>query len=127
MKKTYIVTSIEKDLILAIPEHQNSKAHAKIEVINPNKLPVQVGSKISVGLPRKQEAITGLIALFTPIAAAVAGFFISEPMAELLKKQCTEIFKALSISVCFLIACAFILATSRSTPTIVKLQINEIL
>ena len=131
MKRTYIITSIQNGAYLATPEDQfeygNKHQRSNIEVTNPNNYPLEVGSKVIIGLPKKHEAITGIISLLTPIAAAVTGYFISGPLSDLLKKQCTEIFKALTISGCFSIASAFILATTRSTPTIIKLQVNEVL
>ena len=125
MKRTYIITSIHNGAYLATPEDQfeygNKHQRSNLEVTNPNNYRLEVGSKVIIGLPKKHEAITGTI------ASAVTGYFISGPLSDLLKKQCTEIFKALTISGCFLIASAFILATTRSTPTIIKLQVNEVL
>lgn len=131
MKRTYIVTSVENGNFLVTPEDQfvlgNNHQRSNLEVVNPGNFPLEVGSKVTIGLPKKQEAISGIVALLTPILASIAGYFISGPLSDLLKKQCTETFKALTISGCFLIASAFILATSRSTPTIIKLQVNEVL
>lgn len=131
MKSTYIVTSIENGTIMVSPEQivvQNSPTKiSKIEVTNPYALKIEVGSRVTIGLPQKKEAVAGLIALLVPIAAAVLGFFISKPIATLLKTECTELFKAISISLFFLIACAFVIASSRTAPTVVKLQINKII
>lgn len=103
-----------------------TKRHASIEVTNPEDFQVQPGSRIYIGLPQKKEAVAGIFALFTPIAASVAALFLSPFAAVLLKKECTEPFKAVCISLCFAIACAFILAVSRSTPVAVKLQITSV-
>lgn len=130
MKSTYIVTSIENGTIMVTPEQriiQSSPSKmSKIEVTNPYALKIEVGSKVTIGLPQKKEAAAGLFALLVPIAAAVLGFFLSKPISSLLKTECTELFKAIAISLFFLIACAFVIASSRTAPTVVKLQINKV-
>lgn len=136
MKSVYIVTSTENGTIMVAPEQKilqskdaNSPDSAKIsgiEVANPYKFKISAGTKVIIGLPQKKEAAAGLFALLVPIAAALLGFFISQPAANILNCECTEFFKAIFISAFFLVAGAFVFASSRTAPTIVKLQINKI-
>lgn len=131
MKQFYIVTEIQNDeSILVSPEihsEKNKKFRTNIQVSNPRKLKIEKGSKVTIGLPQKKEAIAGIFALFIPILCATAGLFFSGLIANLLKIECTEVFKAALISICFLISCGFTIASSRTAPTIVKLEITKII
>lgn len=131
MKQFYIVTEIQNDeSILVSPEvhsEKNKKFRANIQVSNPRKLKIEKGSKVTIGLPQKKEAVAGIFALFIPILCAAAGLIFSELIANLLKIECTEVFKAALISICFLISCGFTIASSRTAPTIVKLEITKII
>lgn len=131
MKQLYIVTEIQsEESVLVSPEIQsekNNKARTNIQVANPKKLKIEKGSKVTIGLPQKKEAVAGIIALLIPILCAAAGLILSKPAATFLKIECTELFKAVSVSVCFIASCIFTVASSRTMPTIVKLEINKII
>ena len=131
MKQLYIVTEIQNDeSILVSPEshsEKNKKFRANIQVSNPRKLKIEKGSKVTIGLPQKKEALAGILALFIPIACAAAALIFSGQVANILKIECTEIFKAILISLCFIASCIFTIASTRTAPTIVKLEINKVI
>lgn len=130
MKKVYVITSMKNGKIFASQEthlmNMGTKKHASIEVTNSGNFEIHEGSRIYIGLPQKKAAIAGIFALFTPITASIVALLASPFAAELLKKECTEPFKAACITLCFSIACAFVLAVSRSTPVVVKLEITSL-
>lgn len=130
LKQIYIVTEIQNDeTVIVSPEihfEHNKKNRPNIVVSNPRKLKIEKGSKVTIGLPQKKEAAAGIFALLAPIACAAAGLIFSSQAADFLKTECTEIFKAFCASACFLTACIFIFASSRTAPTIAKLEINKI-
>lgn len=131
LKQIYIVTEIQDDeTVIVSPEIQfehSRKNRPNILVSNPKKLKIEKGTKVTIGLPQKKEAAAGIFALLTPIACAAAGLILSNQAANLLKTECSEFFKAACTSICFLTACIFIFASSRTAPTIAKLEINKII
>lgn len=130
MKQIYIVTAINNDSILVTPEQKLAEPGVfipGIEVTNPSKFRISAGSKVTIGLSRKKEAVAGILALLIPICAGAAALFFSPFISSLLKKECTELFKAGIISLGFLTACAFVFAASRTIQTTVKLQIKKVI
>lgn len=131
MKQIYVVTEIQDDeSIFVSPEMQaekGAKFRTNIQVSNPRKLNIEKGSKVTIGLPQRKEAVAGIIALLVPILCAAAGLILSQPLAEFLKVECTEVFKAIIVSTCFIASCIFTIASTRTAPTIVKLEINKII
>ena len=131
MKTVYIITSIEKNLVMVMQErhlkHEGTKQHSSLEVTNPHGFKIQTGSRVTIGLPQKKEAAAGILALMAPIIAAIAGYASSPFISSLLKKECTEPFKAICVSIAFILVCALVIAVSRTVPTAVKLQINSVL
>ncbi len=131
MKQTYIITSIENDRIFVMQEKHASgfgtRAHAPIEVMNPKRYGVKLGSRVTIGLPQKAEAIHGVLALFFPIASAFAGLFAAPFAARALGIELTELLKAACITTLFAISAAIVYIQSRNTSTIVKLQIKSVL
>lgn len=131
MKQVYIVTEIQNDgTVIVSSEMQsekNKKFRANIQVSNPKKLKIEKGSKVTIGLPQKKEATAGILALFIPIACAAAALIFSGQAANLLKIECTEIFRAILVSICFIASCILIIASTRTAPTIVRLEINKVI
>lgn len=131
MKQIYVVTEIQNDgTVIVSSEMQserNKKFRANIQVLNPKKLKIEKGSKVTIGLPQKKEALAGILALFIPIACAAAALIFSGQVANILKIECTEIFKTILISLCFIASCIFTIASTRTAPTIVKLEINKVI
>lgn len=131
LKQIYVVTEIQDDeSILVSPElkfEKGSKFGTNIQVSNPRKLKIEKGSKVTIGLPQRKEAVAGIIALLIPIFCAAAGLVLSAQIASFLKIECTEIFKAIIVSICFTASCIFTIASTRTAPTIVKLEITKII
>lgn len=131
LKQIYVVTEIQDDeSILVSPElkfEKDSKFGANIQVSNPRKLKIEKGSKVTIGLPQRKEAAAGIIALLIPIFCAAAGLAFSPQIASFFKIECTEVFKAIIVSICFIAGCIFTIASTRTAPTIVKLEINKII
>lgn len=131
MKQIYVVTEIQTDgTVIVSSEMQsekNKKFMANIQVTNPKKLKIEKGSKVTIGLPQKKEAAAGILALLIPIACAAAALIFSGKAANLLKIECTEIFKAVLVSICFITSCILTIASTRTAPTIVRLEINKVI
>ncbi|MBQ1629466.1 MAG: SoxR reducing system RseC family protein [Treponema sp.] len=127
MKKTYTITKIDGPHIFAAPQEflsENSEqALANIEVINPKKIKINVGSKVYIGLPKAAEMLNGFFALITPIFACFIALILSPFIAKLFSLNPTEGFKAVCIIAAFLITSTAILIYTRNIPTIVKLQV----
>ena len=68
MKQIYVVTEIQDyETVIVSPEmpsEKNKEFSAKIQVSNPKKLKIEKGSKVTIGLPQKEEAAAGIAALF---------------------------------------------------------------
>lgn len=129
-KQIYVITAVTEDKIFVTPENSISehgtKQHADLEVINPKRYPLFTGSKVYIGLPKKAEALNGILALFFPIISCVCALFLSPYIAKLISIPLTETFKAVCIIISFLISAAVVLFLSRSTQTIVKLQVTSL-
>ncbi len=130
LKQIYVVTEIQNDesIFVSLEMHSEkaSRVRTNIQVSNPRKLKIEKGSKVTIGLPQRKEAAAGIIALLVPIFCAAAGLILSRFLAELLKIECTEVFKAIVVSISFIASCIFEIASTRTAPTIIKLEISKI-
>lgn len=129
-KQIYVVTSITEDKIFVTHKdsfsEQTNKTHANLEVINPKRYPLFEGSEVYIGLPQRTEALNGILALFFPLISCVCALYASPSISRLISVPLTETFKAVCIIISFLISAAVVLFLSRSTQTIVKLQITSL-
>ena len=129
-KQIYVVTSITEDKIFVTHKdsfsEQTNKTHANLEVINPKRYPLFEGSEVYIGLPQKTEALNGILALFFPLTSCVCALYASPSISRLISVPLTETFKAVCIIISFLISATVVLFLSRSTQTIVKLQITSL-
>ncbi len=127
MKQTYIIKEIKADGSVLVYSEVQKESTSFILVKNSKNFTVKEGSKITIGLPQKKEAINGVIALFTPILFAVLALVFSKQVAFLLKTECSENFKAVFISVCFLISCFAVIFTFHSSNTQKEIEIKKVL
>lgn len=114
-----------------------SKKESNIAAINSRNLPLKVNSVVTISTSRKQSTFEGLFSVLFPIAMAIAGFFLSNPVFKfiqlMLKKgdvsdiACPEGFKALLVLVFFFIASLCVLLVTRSNVLLVYPEITDVL
>ncbi len=129
MKAIYKVIQIEEDFITVAEETPISggRSSSEIRIKNLQNLDMHLGSHVTIGFPKKLEALYGIMGLFFPIVAAVFGLFISKYIAQIIKIEPSQIVKALCSIICFLMASTIVFFFSRKLPVKLQLQITSVL
>ncbi len=129
MKNIYTVTDIKENYITVIPQKALTLngTSANIKVKNPKSLKLNIGSSVTIGFPKKLEALQGIVYLLIPILFSYAAYFFSPKIASLVNTTSTDKFSAMSIIVSFCIACVGIFISSRKITGIVQFQITSVI
>lgn len=136
MKGVFIVTEIssEKIIVSAYREEDNSITSklpvTHIQVSNPKKFNIEIGSKICIGFSKKVETIQGILALIIPVLFCGLGLYFSPYILSFfgfeLSNELFQYGKFICASVFFLVAFGFVLKVSRGTYTIMVPNITEL-
>lgn len=152
MQKNAIVRSLEspdskrKDVVIVEPVSSLkcvscslscSKRQQTMQAINSKKLPLKVNSFVVISTSKKQSVFEGLVSIAFPIAMAVAGFFLANPVYgfifNLIKKDgavnavCPEGLKALIVIVLFALASLTVLLVTRSNLLLVYPEVTDVI
>ncbi len=128
MKNLYTVTAIKEDCITVTQKNAllRNNTSANIKVKNPKSLKLCVGSTVTIGFPKKIEAIQGIISLLIPIAFAYTGYFLSPKIAKLANFAPSEKNIFFCTIVAFALACIGIFISSRKNSGIAQFQIISV-
>lgn len=134
MKTIYVVSEILDDKVIVFPltkgltDRQFEKeAKARIQVLNVDNLPVEVGSKVTIGFSRGREIFNGFAALLFPIATGLAVLFASPYMIRFLHLPSVEISKFLLTLFCMAVSIFVVFKVSRDEHPIRKFRIKSII
>lgn len=136
-RRVYKVRKVLEDCIEIVPFDESqcagcqgscSECHEIIlTATNPKKLELKPGMKVRTNISTPLQKITNALALLVPVAGAVAGFFVSSPFAEFLKKENTESFKSSCVLIGLAIPALIIFIATRKKSSVINLQISQIL
>lgn len=152
MQKNAIVRSLEspdkkrKNVVLVEPisslkcvgcAQACSKNQQTIAAINSKELALKVNSIVKISTSKRQQIFEGFVSIFIPIAAAIVGFFVSNPIFSFFANianndstvaaVCPESFKALMVIIFFAIASLCVLFMSRSNLFLTYPEITDVL
>lgn len=117
-----------------------SKKGQTLPAINSRGLDLKVNSIVTISTSKKQAAIESAVSLFFPIAMAVTGFFLSNPLFrffsslfnETIKKgstidaACPEGLKALIVIIFFALASLTVLLLTRGRVFMIYPEITDV-
>lgn len=124
MKPVYIVTEISEAAVTVVPQQAEGGVRNGITVLNPHGYRLEKDSKVYIGFSKTADALRGLAALFVPMLCAAAGLYLAAPLAAVLHRSLTEVFKMLCAAVAFLAACSAVFFLSRNTDPILRPEIT---
>lgn len=113
------------------------KRSPTVPALNKHNFPLETGSPVIISTSKLHETLESIISLIFPIAAAVAGYALSNPLfrfaSSLFKKNippditCPEGIKALIAAVFFAIAAFLVLKITRSRAVYGCPEITDVL
>ena len=136
MTDNALIVSVEKSQILVVPlitgacincNHSSCAKRGKpFSVSNPKGFPISVGSVVRIQANKKLQIVQGFVALFLPIAFAVALYFLGSLFAQKIGWKNTELAQALGVLVGIFVPSIIIYFLNAKNRKIKKCEICEI-
>ena len=126
MKPVYIVTEISENAVTVVPLQVEAGAKNGITVLNPRGYQLEKNCKVYIGFSKTADVLRGIAALLVPMLCAAAGLYLSRPLAMLLHRPLTELFKMICAVFSFLSACSAVFILSRSANPILQPEITAL-
>ena len=114
--------------------HENcSRKGYTVPATNIHNFNLKEGSLVIIKSSKVQEALESIICLLFPIASAILGFCLSNPIYNLIKKggtpgtACPEGIKSLIVLLFFILASAAVYMLSRARKLLIYPEITDVL
>ena len=136
MRRQAVVTALRGDTIEVVALFSSEcitcasdcgRRGKPFRVTNRRRFPLAVGDVVKVYHSRFVRGLSGIIALFIPIACAVAAYCATPAIARRLHLPLTELVKASGVLAGILLPSAAIFAVNRSNLHIFKPEITQVL
>ena len=93
-----------------------AKAEKKIEVKNPHKYPLKVGSLVYLSSSPSTQIVQGIISLLFPFLSALSGFFCASPIARALHSEHKDSVQAVCVLLFLFLSSFIVMIYSRLHP-----------
>lgn len=108
------VTPILSDTCINCSQPACEKRGKPFPAINPKGFELKCGDVVQLGVSGSAQLVQVFVALIIPIVAAVGGYFLAEPVAQLFGKVVTEGMRAIGVLLCLGITTTVITIITRS-------------
>ena len=131
-KNTVIVEPIAFTECAACHEKCSRKGYT-VPAVNIHNFDLKEGSLVIIKSSKVQEALESIICLLFPIASAILGFCLANPIYSLIKKggtpdtACPEGLKSLIVLVFFVLASLLVYILSRARKLLIYPEITDVL
>lgn len=134
-KNLYKVRAVHEDFVEVVPYSETECAGCSsscatcgisLTALNPKCLELKPGMTVHSNISTPLQSFLNIAALAVPMIFAVAGFFLSKPIADFFNATLTETFKAVTVLVFLFVPSIIIFAFTRHKSELVQLQITGI-
>ncbi|MBO5235802.1 MAG: SoxR reducing system RseC family protein [Spirochaetaceae bacterium] len=126
-KDSVWVTPILSDTCINCNQPACEKRGKPFPAINPKAFELKCGDVVQLGVSAKAQFAQVFLALIIPILAAIGGYFLAEPVAQLFGKMVTEGMRAVGVLLCLGITTTIITIITRSKLILSKPVIINVL
>lgn len=104
-----------------------AKRGTPFQASNPQNFNLKPGDVVKIEAPASIQIAQGFFSLLLPILAAVAGYFLAEPIANLRGVEVTEAMRATGVLILLAIATGVIFISSKTWLKLSKPQVTAVI